>query len=183
MVCIDSNSQLPRSKLARSAMSFADTTSRADEKSPSSYTCIRAKWLVDSGATCHCTFDKSLFATDSYIPLESYKKMEANIVNGEPLKTAGMGEGVKLVLKDVRHIPGLDAGVLSVLILGEQGYTSLFTARTYMLIKESLVVIHYLTVLPIALSVNNLEQTLRATISGIKMTKFLQMISCSGNWR
>lgn len=83
-------------------------------------------WIIDSGATRHMTPNRSLFTTIQPI------NTRVTVASGEMLRAHGIGE-VKVSLgghitrmKEVLHVPGLDANLLSISALGRRGFNVLF---------------------------------------------------------
>jgi hypothetical protein len=91
-------------------------------KTPSNF------WLIDSGATHHMTYDRSLFK-ELNKTIISYNFI---VGNGAPIEVEGIGtvtikhhSGLKLIL-NVLYVPKLTSSLLSVPQLLEEGYHVFF---------------------------------------------------------
>ncbi|KAK9906214.1 hypothetical protein M0R45_002714 [Rubus argutus] len=86
--------------------------------------CLGVQWVVDSGAAFHATSHEEFFTT--------YKAGDfgtAKMGNESYSKISGIGDiclltdvGCQLILKDVRHVPGLRLNLLSTGVLDQEGY-------------------------------------------------------------
>lgn len=85
-------------------------------------------WVIDSGATCHMTSDRSFFET-----LDSSVASNVTLADGNRTTAVGIGEGiilgedefgnrVEITLKKVLYVPGLDGGLISVSQLAMKGF-------------------------------------------------------------
>lgn len=77
-------------------------------------------WIIDSGATCHMTSDRSFF-----VALKSCAVSSVTLADGKKTAVDGAGHGivfgvdrrgesVEITLKDVLYVPELDGGLISV---------------------------------------------------------------------
>src|ERR1044072_731703 len=101
-----------------------------------------SSWVIDSGASVHCTFKKDIFS--SYTPGEFG---DVRLAHEGVLKCVGIGDicletsnGTKLTLKRVKHVPDIRLNLLSVAKLCDDGYDSLFSRNSWKLSKGSMVV-------------------------------------------
>lgn len=88
-------------------------------------------WVLDSGATIHMTYDKSLF-----INFSAQKGGKIRIADGSFINVEGVGtikvfvktkeNPLQIVLKDVKFVPTVQANLLSVNRLTNDGYSILF---------------------------------------------------------
>ena len=82
------------------------------------------EWLVDSGATAHMTYDKSILhdvkPSSSQISIGDASSIEASCVGDVFLNTSSNDEPA--VLQDVLHVPRISANLLSVYRITKQGY-------------------------------------------------------------
>jgi transposase InsO family protein len=88
------------------------------------------QWIVDSGATSHCTSDISTFTTLSRdVPFNQIR-----VANGKSVKVAGVGDvllhlvdskdperNIKLILKNVLYIPDIPVNLISTRALWNDG--------------------------------------------------------------
>ncbi|CAM8949433.1 unnamed protein product [Rhodiola kirilowii] len=99
-------------------------------------------WVIDSGASFHATANSKYFST--------YKAGNFGRVkmgNDSFCDIVGIGEicfesdaGCKLMLKDVRHVPGLRHNLLSMSVLDKQGFHHHGGDKKWKLTKGSLIV-------------------------------------------
>ena len=90
-----------------------------------------SSWIIDSGCTCHMTYDRSLFV--SYTPLSN-----ATVEMGTTAKTKVEGRGDvfitlnlngeprKCLLKDVLYVPDFEYNLISVSTMDKRGMHSTF---------------------------------------------------------
>ena len=87
-------------------------------------------WVIDSGASRHMTPDESLFSTSRPI------NTTVTVANGEVLRACSIGEvkvplgGRTVKMKEVLHVPGLDANLLSISALNRRGFSVFFGKKT-----------------------------------------------------
>lgn len=103
----DSNSKQPPQKAKQAQKSSEPLCFVAGQA-------VKNAWILDSGASCHMTSDKSFFTS-----LVERAGADVVLANGKKTKTAGSGEGliqgvdsdgkpVKIRLLEVLFVPGLD---------------------------------------------------------------------------
>lgn len=99
-------------------------------------------WVIDSGATIHATPRRELFS--SYTPGDFGR---VKMGNANFSTVVGKGDvcletmnGMKLLLRDVRHVPDMRLNLISVDKLDEEGYCNTFHNGQWKLTKGSLVV-------------------------------------------
>ena len=99
-------------------------------------------WILDSGATVHCTSHRSLFS--AYTP---GNHGEARMADDQTIRIIGMGEvhlrltsGSTLTLKNVHHVERLRLNIISVGQLDEDGYCCSIGASRYKITKGCLVI-------------------------------------------
>ena len=104
--------------------------------------CDETSWIVDSGAAFHVTSRKEFFT--SYTPGDFGVLKMGNDglskVVGTGTVCLEIGNGMKLVLKDVRHVPDIRFHLISVGRLDDDGYSNSFSNSKWKLTKGSLVV-------------------------------------------
>lgn len=80
-------------------------------------------WIIDSGATCHMTSDRSFFAAliSSAVPsvtlADGKKTSVGGVGHGVVFGVDGQGGSVEITLNDVLYVPELDGGLISVVQL------------------------------------------------------------------
>ncbi|KAK8921663.1 hypothetical protein KSP39_PZI019972 [Platanthera zijinensis] len=103
--------------------------------------CVDTDWIVDGGASYHCTPHRDYFYTYSagdHGVIRMANSGESLIVgSGDVHLETELG---KIVLKGVRHIPDLRMNLISVGRLDDGGFTSIEGGGTWRLMKGSLVV-------------------------------------------
>ncbi|MCF8701906.1 GAG-pre-integrase domain-containing protein [Corynebacterium sp. MC-10] len=99
-------------------------------------------WVIDSGATIHGTPHKNLFSSYTYGDYGVVK-----MGNGNLSKVIGKGDvcvetdnGMKLLLKDVRHIPDMRLNLMSIGKLDDEGFQNSFGNGKWKLTKGSLII-------------------------------------------
>jgi hypothetical protein len=111
---------------------------------------ISESWVVDSGASFHATPHRKHFL--DYVQGDFG---QVHLGDDAPCKIVGMGKvkikqhnGNQWLLKEVRHIPDLRKNLISTGKLESEGCISIFTDKTWKVIKGSLVIakIRYLMV-------------------------------------
>lgn len=94
---------------------------------------VKNAWIMDSGASCHMTSDKSFFTS-----LTERAGADVVLADGNKTKTAGSGEGVirgvggdgkpvDIRITDVLFVPGLDGSLLSIGKMASKGLEVRFT--------------------------------------------------------
>ena len=106
------------------------------------YSCHDSSWVIDSGATIHCTSRRDFFS--SYTPGDFGV---LRMGNDGSSKIIGRGDvclqtsnGTQLILKGVRHAPDIRLNLISVPRLDDDGYCNNFGNCQWKLTKGSLVV-------------------------------------------
>jgi hypothetical protein len=104
--------------------------------------CHETSWVIDSGASTHVTSQRDLFT--------SYTAGDFGIVkmgNNAVAKVVGIGDvclemtnGMKLVLRDVKHIPDIRLNLISVGKLDDDGYCSIFRNGQWKLTRGAMII-------------------------------------------
>ena len=97
---------------------------------------------MDSGASFHVTSRRDFFTTYT-----SGDFGHVRMGNDNRSKIVGRGDvsletntGCRLTLKDVTHVPDMDLNLISIGLLDEEGYTSVFRGGKWKLTQSSLVI-------------------------------------------
>jgi hypothetical protein len=103
---------------------------------------IYESWVVDSGASFHATPDRKHFL--DYVQGDFG---QVQLGDNRPCKIVGMGNvkikqrnGNQWLLKEVKHVPDLGKNLISTGQLASEGCISIFTDKTWKVIKGSLVI-------------------------------------------
>jgi hypothetical protein len=103
---------------------------------------ISESWVVDSGASFHATPHKKHFL--DYVRGDFG---QVHLGDDAPCKIVGMGKvkikqrnGNQWLLKEVRHVPDLRKNLISTGQLENEGCISIFTDKTWKVIKGSSVI-------------------------------------------
>jgi hypothetical protein len=103
---------------------------------------ISESWVVDSGASFHATPDRKHFL--DYVQGDFG---QVQLGDNRPCKIVGMGNvkikkwnGNQWLLKEVKHVPDLGKNLISIGKLASEGCISIFTDKTWKVIKGSLVI-------------------------------------------
>jgi hypothetical protein len=103
---------------------------------------ISESWVVYSGASFHATPHRKHFL--DYVQSDFG---QVHLGDDVPCKIVGMGKvkikqsnGNQWLLKEVRHIPDLRKNLISTRQLASEGFISIFTDKTWKVIKGSLVI-------------------------------------------
>jgi hypothetical protein len=103
---------------------------------------ISESWVVDSGASFHATPHRKHFL--DYVQGDFG---QVHLGDDAPCKIVGMGKvkikqrnGNQWLLKEVRHVPDLRKNLISTGKLASEGCISIFTDKTWKVIKGSLVI-------------------------------------------
>ena len=103
---------------------------------------ISESWVVDSGASFYATPDRKHFL--DYVQGDFG---QVQLGDNRPCKIVGMGNvkikqrnGNQWLLKEVKHVPDLSKNLISIGQLASEGCISIFTDKTWKVIKGSLVI-------------------------------------------
>ncbi|XP_062557420.1 uncharacterized protein LOC134222293 [Armigeres subalbatus] len=94
-----------------------------------------SNWIIEIGATCHMTGNRSFFAelnksaVSSVILADGKKTSVRETGHGIVRGIDGQGENVEIKLKDVLYVPGLDGGLISVCQLDAKKFVIEFNER------------------------------------------------------
>ena len=99
-------------------------------------------WVIDSSTSFHITFRRDLFT--SYTPGDfgSVKMTHESVARciGVGQVCLEMSNGLRLILKHVKHVPDVRLNLLSVGKLCDENYNSSFAGDSWKLTKGSMVV-------------------------------------------
>ncbi|KAM2507490.1 hypothetical protein ACFX1W_029799 [Malus domestica] len=99
-------------------------------------------WWVDTGASRHVCYDRSLFKT--YSVAEGRKVLlgdsHSTDVNGTGEVELRFTSGKTMILKDVMHAPAIRKNLVSGFLLNKVGFTQTIGADTYTLTKNGVFV-------------------------------------------
>jgi len=103
---------------------------------------ISESWVVDLGASFHATPDRKHF-----LDYGQGDFGQVQLGDNRPCKIFGMGNvkikqrnGNQWLLKEVKHVPDLGKNLISTGQLASEGCISIFTDKTWKVIKGSLVI-------------------------------------------
>ena len=101
------------------------------------------EWWVDTGATCHVCFDRSLFST--FQPIENGEKMymgnsATSEIKGEGKVLLKMTSGKVLTLNNVVYVPEVCKNLVSGLLFNNHGFRLVFESDKFVLSKGGMYV-------------------------------------------
>jgi hypothetical protein len=130
---------------------------------------ISESWVVDSGASFHATPDRKHFL--DYVQGDFG---QVQLGDNRPCKIVGM-ENVKIkqrngnqwLLKEVKHVPDLGKNLISTGQLASEGCISIFTDKTWKVIKGSLVIAKGEKVGTLYLCIGNIDSSMSLASTGV----------------
>jgi hypothetical protein len=133
---------------------------------------ISESWVVDSGASFHATPDRKHFL--DYVQGDFG---QVQLGDNRPCKIVGMGNvkikqqnGNQWLLKEVKHVPDLGKNLISIGQLASEGCISIFTDKTWKVIKGSLVIEKGEKVGTLYLCIGNIDYSISLASTGVDTT-------------
>jgi hypothetical protein len=133
---------------------------------------ISESWVVDSGASFHATPDRKHFL--DYVQGDFG---QVQLGDNRPCKIVGMGNvkikqrnGNQWLLKEVKHVPDLGKNLISTGQLASEGCISIFTDKTWKVIKGSLVIAKGEKVGTLYLCIGNTDSSISLASTGVDTT-------------
>jgi hypothetical protein len=133
---------------------------------------ISESWVVDSGASFHATLHRKHFLDYVQGDFE-----QVHLGDDAPCKIIGMGKvkikqrnGNQWLLKEVRHVPDLRKNLISTRQLASEGCMSIFTDKTWKVIKGSLVIAKGEKVGTMYLCTGNTDSSISLASTGVDTT-------------
>jgi hypothetical protein len=133
---------------------------------------IFESWVVDSGASFHATPHRKHFL--DYVQGDFG---QVHLGDNKPCKIVGMGKvkikqrnGNQWLLKEVKHVPDLRKNLISTGQLASEGCISIFTDKTWKVIKGSLVIAKGEKVGTLYLCTGNIDSSISLASTGVDTT-------------
>jgi hypothetical protein len=133
---------------------------------------ISESWVVDSGASFHATPHRKHFL--DYVQGDFG---QVHLGDNKPCKIVGMGKvkikqrnGNQWLLKEVKHVPDLSKNLISTGQLASEGCISIFTDKTWKVIKGSLVIAKGEKVGTLYLCIGNTDSSISLASTGVDTT-------------
>jgi hypothetical protein len=133
---------------------------------------ISESWVVDSGASFHATPDRKHFL--DYVQ-DDFGQVQLG--DNRPCKIVGMGNvkikqrnGNQWLLKEVKHVLDLGKNLISTGQLASEGCISIFTDKTWKVIKGSLVIAKGEKVGTLYLCIGNTDSSISLASTGVDTT-------------
>jgi len=130
---------------------------------------ISESWVVDSGASFHATPDRKHFL--DYVQGDFG---QVQLGDNRQCKIVGMGNvkikqrnGNQWLLKEVKHVPDLGKNLISTEQLASEGCISIFTDKTWKVIKGSLVIAKGEKVGTLYLCIGNTDSSIYLASTGV----------------
>jgi hypothetical protein len=133
---------------------------------------ISESWVVDSRASFHATPHRKHFL--DYVQGDFG---QVHLGDNKPCKIVGMGKvkikqrnGNQWLLKEVKHVPDLSKNLISTGQLASEGCISIFTDKTWKVIKGSLVIVKGEKVGTLYLCTGNTDSSISLASTGVDTT-------------
>jgi hypothetical protein len=133
---------------------------------------ISESWVVDSRASFHATPHMKHFL--DYVQGDFG---QVHLGDNKPCKIVGMGKvkikqrnGNQWLLKEVKHVPDLSKNLISTGQLASEGCISIFTDKTWKVIKGSLVIAKGEKVGTLYLCIGNTDSSISLASTGVDTT-------------